>query len=107
MISRRASYHGSAIAGAVLGGRNKLHESFNIPTALSVLVSDPGWANAVLPGENEDAFTRRPAAWLEQANLEAGPGTIGAMIVKPAVSIPRQSRGLLSREPLKAADWGR
>ena len=33
MISRRASYNGSTIAGAALGGSNELHESFDIPTA--------------------------------------------------------------------------
>jgi adenosylmethionine-8-amino-7-oxononanoate aminotransferase len=78
MISRRASYHGT-IAGAALGGSNELHESFDIST---VQVSHPSWPNAALPGENEDAFTNRLAGELEQANLEAGPGTIGAMIAK-------------------------
>jgi 4-aminobutyrate---pyruvate transaminase len=72
MISRRASYHGSTIAGAALGGSNELHESFDIPT---VQVSHPSWPNAALPGENEDAFTNRLAGELEQANLEAGPET--------------------------------
>ena len=79
MISRRASYHGSTIAGAALGGSNELHESFDIPT---VQVSHPSWPNAALPGENEDAFTNRLAGELEQANLEAGPETISAMIAK-------------------------
>jgi adenosylmethionine-8-amino-7-oxononanoate aminotransferase len=38
---------------------------------------------AALPGENEDAFTNRLAGELEQANLDAGPGTIGAIIAEP------------------------
>jgi 4-aminobutyrate---pyruvate transaminase len=83
MISRRASYHGSTIAGAALGGSNELHESLGIPTGLSVQVSHPSWPNAALPGEDEDAFTNRLAGELEQANLDAGPGTIGAMIAEP------------------------
>lgn len=83
MISRRASYHVSTIAGAALGGRDELHEGFGIPTGFSVQVSHPSWPNAAPPGEGEDAFTNRLAGELEQANLDAGPGTIGAMIAKP------------------------
>jgi 4-aminobutyrate--pyruvate transaminase len=81
MISRRASYHDSA--GAALGGSNELHESFGIPTGVSVQVNHPSWPNAALPGEDEDAFTNRLTEELEQANLDAGLGTIGAMIAEP------------------------
>jgi 4-aminobutyrate---pyruvate transaminase len=83
MISRRASYHGSTIATAALGGGGELHESFGIPMGLSVQVGHPSWPNAALPGEDEDAFTNRLVAELEQAILEAGPETIGAMIAEP------------------------
>jgi 4-aminobutyrate--pyruvate transaminase len=82
MISRGASYHGGAIAGAALGGGNELHERFDIRTVLSVQISHPSWPNAAQLGENEDAFTNRLAGELEHANLEAGPGTIGAIIAK-------------------------
>jgi 4-aminobutyrate---pyruvate transaminase len=71
MISGGASCHGSTIAGAALGGSNELRASFDVPTAVSALVSDPGWANAPLPRENEEAFTNRLAVELEQANLES------------------------------------
>ncbi|SEF02002.1 4-aminobutyrate---pyruvate transaminase [Rhizobiales bacterium GAS188] len=83
MISRRASYHGSTIATAALGGGSELHESFGIPMGLSVQVSHPSWPNAALPGEDEEAFTNRLAAELEQTILDAGPETIGAMIAEP------------------------
>jgi 4-aminobutyrate--pyruvate transaminase len=83
MISRRASYHGSTIATAALGGGGELHESFGIPMGLSVQISHPSWPNAALPGEGEDAFADRLAAELEEAILEAGPETIGAMIAEP------------------------
>jgi 4-aminobutyrate--pyruvate transaminase len=83
MISRRASYHGSTVATDALGGSTELHESFGIPAGLSVWVSHPSWPNAALSGEDEDAFTNRLAGELEQAILDAGPGTIGAMIAKP------------------------
>jgi 4-aminobutyrate---pyruvate transaminase len=87
MISRRASYHGRTIAGAALGGSYELDESFDIPTGLSVQVSHLSWPNAALPGENEDAFTNRLAGELEQANLEAGPGTIGRDARQASVGI--------------------
>jgi adenosylmethionine-8-amino-7-oxononanoate aminotransferase len=83
MISRRASYRVSTIAGAALGGSNELHDSFGIPTGLSMQVGHPSWPNAALPGEDEDAFTNCLAGELEQANLDAGPGTIGAIIAEP------------------------
>lgn len=83
MISRRASYHGSTIATSALGGSQELHESFGIPMGFSLQVSHPSWPNAALPGEDEEAFTDRLAAELEQTILEAGPETIGAMIAEP------------------------
>jgi 4-aminobutyrate--pyruvate transaminase len=83
MISRKASYHGSTIATAALGGGSDLHESFGIPMGFSVQVGHPSWPNAALPGEDEEAFTHRLAAELEQAILAAGPETIGAMIAEP------------------------
>ena len=38
VISRKASYHGSTIATAALGGSQDLHDSFGIPMGLSVQV---------------------------------------------------------------------
>jgi 4-aminobutyrate--pyruvate transaminase len=83
LISRKASYHGSTIATAALGGGSDLHESFGIPMGFSVQLSHPSFPNAALPGEDEEAFTSRLAAELEQAILAAGPETIGAMIAEP------------------------
>lgn len=83
MISRKASYHGSTIATAALGGSSELHESFGIPMGYSVQVSHPSWPNAALDGESEEAFTDRLALELEEAIVAAGPETIGAMIAEP------------------------
>jgi 4-aminobutyrate--pyruvate transaminase len=83
IISRQASYHGSTIATAALGGSAELHQSFGIPMGFSVQVSHPSWPHAALPGEDEDAFTTRLAGELESAIEAAGPGTIGAMIAEP------------------------
>ncbi len=83
MISREASYHGSTIATASLGGSRELHESFGIPMGLALQVSHPSWPAAALPGEDEDGFTDRLAQELEEAILAAGPETIGAMIAEP------------------------
>ena len=83
MISRKASYHGSTIATAALGGSAELHESFGIPMGYSLQVSHPSWPNAALAGEDEEAFTDRLAEELEQVIVEAGPETVGAMIAEP------------------------
>ena len=91
MISRWASSHGSTIAGASLDGSNKLHESFDIPTGLSVQVSHPRRPNA-------GAFTNRLAGELEQANLEAGPGTIGAIIAKLVLLCSHMAPGYGTRD---------
>ena len=83
IISRRASYHGSTIATAALGGSQDLHDSFGIPMGYSVQVSHPSWPNAAEAGEDEESFTDRLAAELDKAIQEAGPETIGAMIAEP------------------------
>lgn len=83
MISRKASYHGSTIATAALGGSTELHESFGIPMGYSLQVSHPSWPNAAHEGETEEQFADRLADELDQAILEAGPETIGAMIAEP------------------------
>jgi 4-aminobutyrate--pyruvate transaminase len=83
VISRKASYHGSTIATSALGGSQELHESFGIPMGFSLQVSHPSWPNAGLPGETEEGFTDRLADELEQAIVEAGPETVGAMIAEP------------------------
>ena len=83
MISRKASYHGSTIATAALGGSAELHESFGIPMGYSLQVSHPSWPNSALSGEDEEAFTDRLASELEQVIVEAGPETVGAMIAEP------------------------
>jgi 4-aminobutyrate--pyruvate transaminase len=83
LISRKASYHGSTIATAALGGSSELHNSFGIPMGFSVQISHPSWPNDAHPGESEDAFCDRLVVELEEAIVQAGPETIGAMIAEP------------------------
>ena len=83
MISRQASYHGTTIATAALGGASDLHASFGLPMVETIHVSHPSWPNGAQPGEDEAAFVARLAAELEQAIEAAGPETIGAMIAEP------------------------
>lgn len=83
VISRRASYHGSTVLTASLGGSADLHDSFALPMGLSVLVSQPAWPSAAEPGESEEAFAGRMAAELEAAIEAAGPETVAAMIAEP------------------------
>lgn len=83
IVSRLGSYHGSTIATAALGGGRDLHDSFCLPMAESVLVSQPDWPKGAHAGEDEDAFTDRLAEELDQAILAAGPETVGGMIAEP------------------------
>jgi 4-aminobutyrate---pyruvate transaminase len=83
IVSRLGSYHGSTVATAALGGGPDLHASFALPMGESILVAQPAWPGAALPGEDEEAFTDRLAQELEQAILEAGPETVGGMIAEP------------------------
>ena len=83
LISRKASYHGSTIATAALGGSSELHQSFGIPMGFSVQISHPSWPNDAHPGESEDQFCDRLVVELEEAIVQAGPETIGAMIAEP------------------------
>jgi 4-aminobutyrate--pyruvate transaminase len=83
IISRQASYHGSTIATAALGGGSDLHQSFGIPMGFSLQVSHPCWPSAAVAGEDEAQFCERLASELEEAIVAAGPETIGAMIAEP------------------------
>ncbi|MDX6751811.1 aminotransferase class III-fold pyridoxal phosphate-dependent enzyme [Geminicoccaceae bacterium 1502E] len=83
LVSRRASYHGSTIATAALGGGRDLHDSFALPMQDYLVISHPSWPEAAEPGEDEAAFTDRLAAELEQVIEEAGPETVGGLIAEP------------------------
>ena len=83
IISRRGSYHGSTVLTTGLGGNAALQESFGIPTADHIYISQPDWPAAAEPGEHEAAYTARLAGELRAAIEAAGPETVGAMIAEP------------------------
>ena len=83
VIARAGSYHGGTMATAPLGGFPGTARAFNLPMDDVITVSQPDYINAALSGEPEDAFTARMLAELEQAIEQAGPATVGAMILDP------------------------
>ncbi len=83
VIARAGSYHGGTMATAPLGGFPGTARAFNLPMDDVITVSQPDYVNAALPDEPEDAFTARMLAEIEQAIEQAGPATVGAMILDP------------------------
>jgi 4-aminobutyrate--pyruvate transaminase len=83
VIARAGSYHGATMATAALGGFPGTARSFNLPMDDVILVSQPDYVNAAHPGETEDEFTMRMLAEIAAAIDQAGPETIGAMILEP------------------------
>ena len=83
VIARTGSYHGSTMATAALGGFPGTASRFNLPMDDVILVGQPDYVNAALPGETEDDFAARMLAEIAQAIEQAGPETVGAMILEP------------------------
>ncbi len=83
IIARALSYHGATVTTAPLGGFPGTARAFNLPMDEVITVSQPDYVNAALPGESEAEFSARMLAEIEQAIEQAGPATVGAMILDP------------------------
>jgi putrescine aminotransferase len=83
IISRKNAYHGSTIAGASLGGMEHMHGPLYGAVPNIVHVMAPYSFELALPGEAEHEFGLRAAKAVEDAILEAGPGTVAAFIGEP------------------------
>jgi len=83
VIARTGSYHGGTMATAALGGFPGTAAAFNLPMDDALTVSQPDYINLALAGESEDEFTARMLLEIEQTIEQAGPETVGAMILDP------------------------
>ena len=83
VIARAGSYHGGTMATAALGGFPGTAAAFNLPMDDALTVAQPDFVNAALEGESEDEFTARMLLEVEQTIEQAGPATVGAMILDP------------------------
>lgn len=85
ILALERSYHGVTVAAAALTGLAANHTHFDIPTAALgiVRVDSPHYYRGRLPDENEQEFTGRLLAKLEQQILQEGPETIAAYIAEP------------------------
>lgn len=83
IIARALSYHGATVATAPLGGFPGTARAFNLPMQDVITVSQPDYPNNKQDGEDEAAYTARLLAEIEQAIVQAGPETVGAMILDP------------------------
>ena len=73
----------ATVATAPLGGFPGTARAFNLPMQDVITVSQPDYPNNKQDGEDEAAYAARLLAEIEQAILQAGPETVGAMILDP------------------------
>ena len=83
VIARTGSYHGGTMATAALGGFPGTAAAFNLPMDDVLTVGQPDFVNRALEGESEAEFTARMLLEVEQTIEQAGPETVGAMILDP------------------------
>jgi len=83
VIARTGSYHGGTMATAAHGGFPGTAAAFNLPMDDVITVSQPDFVNKALTGESEAEFTARMLLEIEVAIEQAGPETVGAMILDP------------------------
>ncbi len=83
VIARTGSYHGGTMATAALGGFPGTATAFNLPMDDVLTVGQPDFVNRALEGESEAEFTARMLLEVEQTIEQAGPETVGAMILDP------------------------
>lgn len=82
LITRKNAYHGAAVMTTSLTGREYV-KAFGLPSSEVIVADCPhAWRHA-LPGEDDDAFSRRLAAALERTILEEGPDTIAGFFAEP------------------------
>ena len=81
-ISRRNAYHGSTVAGASLGGMTFMHEQGDLPIPGIEHVAQPYHFGEAF-GEDEEAFSSRMAAAIEERILSVGPDKVAAFIGEP------------------------
>ncbi len=100
-ISRKNAYHGSTVAGASLGGMTFMHEQGDLPIPGIEHVAQP-YAFGEAFDEDEEAFSTRMAAAIEERILGVGADKIAAFIGEPVqgaggVIIPPNPTGRRSK----------
>ncbi len=83
IISRQRAYHGVTVATASLTGLAPNHADFDLPIDRIHHVSAPFAYRGAEPGENDDQFTDRLAAELDEMIQREGPDTVAAFIAEP------------------------
>jgi adenosylmethionine-8-amino-7-oxononanoate aminotransferase len=84
LISRKNSYHGSAVMTSSLTGKDYV-KAFGLPLPECVWVQCPHAWRFAHPGENDDAFAARIAANLDQTIRDEGPETVAGFFAEPVM----------------------
>ncbi len=85
IISRQRAYHGVTVATASLTGLPNNHRDFDLPMAGVLHTECPHHYRGARPGEDEDAFSTRLAASLDQLITAEGPDTVAAFFAEPVM----------------------
>jgi 4-aminobutyrate--pyruvate transaminase len=85
IISRLKGYHGVTVAAASLTGLPNNHIDFDLPLPGILHTSCPHHYRFAQDGENEEEFSTRLAAELEEMIVREGPETVAAFIAEPVM----------------------
>jgi adenosylmethionine-8-amino-7-oxononanoate aminotransferase len=85
IIARDRAYHGVTVASGSLTGLPMVHNAFDLPIPQVVRVTCPHHYREAAPGEDEEAFSDRLAAELEETIQREGPETVAAFIAEPVM----------------------
>ena len=85
IISRQRAYHGVTVAAASMTGLPFNHRDFDLPIDRIIHADCPHHYRYGLPGESEQAFSKRLAVNLEKLIEDEGPDTVAAFIAEPVM----------------------
>jgi len=87
LIARKKAYHGVTVASASLTSLPANNRDFDLPLdgGRFLHVDTPHAYHEALPGEDDDGFTTRLAANLEELILREGPDTVAAFFAEPVM----------------------
>ncbi|MBN9551321.1 MAG: aspartate aminotransferase family protein [Alphaproteobacteria bacterium] len=85
IIARERGYHGCSVVAGSMTGLSFYHDHMDLPVSGILRTGVPHFYRGALPGETEEAFSRRRADELEALILAEGPDTVAAFIAEPVL----------------------
>jgi L-2,4-diaminobutyrate transaminase len=85
IISRLRGFHGCTVMAGSMTGMSFYHDDMDLPLPGILHTGVPHFYWGSEAGENEESFSRRRAAELEELIVREGPETVGAFIAEPVL----------------------